>query len=128
LNWGTLLQLELKLESKIAGSQKVLLDFFTNSETNQKTAGTDTMAKYIIADPYPYPYDGDLRPENTCVIVIDMQADFCEIGGYVDKMGYDLSLTRAPIAPIAAVLAACHAQGYSIMHTRCPARLSLRMR
>ena len=76
------------------------------------------MAKYIDADPYPYPYDGDLRPDNTCLIVIDMQTDFCGIGGYVDKMGYDLSLTRAPIAPIAAVLAACRAQGYSVMHTR----------
>ncbi|MGH8588737.1 MAG: cysteine hydrolase, partial [Gammaproteobacteria bacterium] len=55
------------------------------------------MARYINADPYPYPDDGDLRPDNTCLIVIDMQTDFCGIGGYVDKMGYDLSLTRAPI-------------------------------
>jgi biuret amidohydrolase len=74
------------------------------------------MARYITADPYPY--DGDLRPDNTCLIVIDMQTDFCGIGGYVDKMGYDLSLTRAPIAPIAAVLAACRERGYSVMHTR----------
>ena len=73
---------------------------------------------FIAADPYPWPFDGDLRPANTALIVIDMQTDFCGIGGYVDRMGYDLSLTRAPIAPIARVLAAMRAGGYHILHTR----------
>jgi nicotinamidase-related amidase len=50
--------------------------------------------------------------------VIDMQVDFCGIGGYVDKMGYDLSLTRAPIAPIAALLAAMRAANFHVIHTR----------
>ena len=72
----------------------------------------------LAADPYPWPFDGDLGPHNTALIVIDMQTDFCGVGGYVDKMGYDLSLTRAPIGPIQNVLNAARAKGYHIMHTR----------
>src|SRR5271165_611781 len=72
----------------------------------------------IASDPYPWPFDGSLKPQNTAVIVIDMQTDFCGKGGYVDKMGYDLSLTRAPIEPIKALLAAARAKGYPIIHTR----------
>ncbi|MFZ3234512.1 MAG: isochorismatase family cysteine hydrolase [Stellaceae bacterium] len=74
--------------------------------------------RYVAADPYPWPYDGDLRPANTALVVIDMQTDFCGLGGYVDRMGYDLSLTRAPIAPIATVLAAMRRNGFHVFHTR----------
>jgi nicotinamidase-related amidase len=72
----------------------------------------------IASVPYPWPFDGDLRPTNTALIVIDMQTDFCGVGGYVDKMGYDLLLTRAPIEPIRAVLAAMRAKGFTVIHTR----------
>jgi nicotinamidase-related amidase len=74
--------------------------------------------RFVTANPYPWPYNGDLRPENTALMVIDMQTDFCGVGGYVDVMGYDLSLTRAPIEPIRAVLAAMRAAGFHIVHTR----------
>ncbi len=72
----------------------------------------------ISSQPYAWPWNGDLRPDNTALIIIDMQTDFCGPGGYVDAMGYDLSLTRAPIEPIKAVLAAMRAKGYTIIHTR----------
>ena len=74
--------------------------------------------RYLKSEPYPWPYNGDLRPQNTALIVIDMQTDFCGVGGYVDKMGYDLSLTRAPIEPIKRLLAVMRAQGFHIIHTR----------
>jgi len=74
--------------------------------------------RYVKAEPYPWPYNGDLRAENTAVVVIDMQTDFCGIGGYVDRMGYALSVTRAPIEPIRAVLAAARAGGFHVIHTR----------
>ena len=72
----------------------------------------------ISSTPYRWPFDADLRPDNTALVVIDMQTDFCGRGGYVDRMGYDLSLTRAPIEPIQRVLAAMRAGGYTIIHTR----------
>lgn len=73
---------------------------------------------YAEAEPYPWPFDGDLRPENTALVIIDMQTDFCGKGGYVDAMGYDLALTRAPIPAIKALLSAARRKGYHVIHTR----------
>ncbi len=82
-------------------------------------AVTDSAAgRFVEAAPYAWPYDGDLRPGNTALVIIDMQTDFCGVGGYVDKMGYDLSLTRAPIAPISRLLAVMRERGFTIIHTR----------
>lgn len=76
------------------------------------------MPRFVQANPYAWPYNGDLRPDNTALIVIDMQTDFCGVGGYVDRMGYDIALTRAPIAPLRTLMAAMRAGGYTVIHTR----------
>ncbi len=73
----------------------------------------------ITARPYNWPYDGAMVPEHTALVIIDMQIDFCGKGGYVDRMGYDLSLTAGPIAPIKELLARVRTiPGFTVIHTR----------
>jgi nicotinamidase-related amidase len=72
----------------------------------------------VAAEPYLWPFDGHFSNSDTALIVIDMQTDFCGRGGYVDKMGYDISLTRAPIEPIKRLLARARALGAWVIHTR----------
>lgn len=72
----------------------------------------------VASSPYQWPYDGGFRPENTALVCIDWQTDFCGPGGYVDAMGYDLALTRAGLAPTAVVLSAARDVGLTVVHTR----------
>jgi nicotinamidase-related amidase len=72
----------------------------------------------VEADPYPWPYDGVIDPGRTALINIDWQTDFCGPGGYLDKMGYDLKLTRAGLEPTKRVLAAVRKAGWMVIHTR----------
>lgn len=74
--------------------------------------------KHLDANPYPWPYDGDLGPGSTALVIIDMQTDFCGEGGYIDRLGYDISITRACITPIGVVLERLRQLGYPIIHTR----------
>lgn len=70
------------------------------------------------SEPYAWPFDGDLRPENTALVIIDMQTDFCGPGGYVQLMGYDIAPLRAPIEPLKVLLKRMRERGYHIFHTR----------
>jgi hypothetical protein len=58
---------------------------------------------YIAAEPYPWPYNGDLRPDNTALIIIDMQTDFCGPGA----MSITWATTLAWCAPRSSLSNAC---------------------
>ena len=64
------------------------------------------------------PYDFTFDLSTTALLIIDMQRDFCARGGYVDRMGYDISLTARAIAPIETVLAAARRVSMLVIHTR----------
>jgi len=68
----------------------------------------------IAATPFAYP----LAPGRTALVVIDMQRDFVEPGGFGASLGNDVSLLHTAIAPIAALLAAWRARGWTVVHTR----------
>lgn len=56
--------------------------------------------------------------EHTALLVIDMQRDFCALGGYADQAGMDVSRLRAPIAAIQALLDRARGVGMLVVHTR----------
>lgn len=68
--------------------------------------------------PYAWPFDGAFSVQNSALLIIDMQVDFCGKGGYVDTMGYDNALTRAPIVPVQTVLSRMRTLRFPIIHTR----------
>jgi len=72
----------------------------------------------VDAAPYKWPYNQQLRPDNTALVVIDMQIDFCAVGGYVHSMGYSLENTSRPIKPIKRLLEIFRRKGFHIIHTR----------
>jgi len=56
--------------------------------------------------------------EHTALLVIDMQRDFCALGGYADQAGMDVSRLHAPIAAIQALLDRARGVGMLVVHTR----------
>ncbi len=72
------------------------------------------MTKTFKAEPYDLPFD----PATTALIIIDMQRDFLEPGGFGAMLGNDVSLLRTAIAPCKAVLDAARKASLFILHTR----------
>jgi nicotinamidase-related amidase len=60
----------------------------------------------------------EMDSARTAFISVDMQVDFCGRHGYVDVMGYDLSLTASALAPIRRCLDAVRGTDIRVIHTR----------
>ncbi|MBY8871329.1 cysteine hydrolase [Micromonospora sp. PLK6-60] len=69
-----------------------------------------------IAAARPSPYTFDLP--STALLVIDMQRDFLEPGGFGESLGNDVDQLRRTVAPLAALLADARAVGLTVVHTR----------
>lgn len=68
----------------------------------------------IDADPYEYGF----AIEHTALVVIDMQRDFLEPGGFGAMLGNDVTRLQAIVPTVARVMAAWRAAGGRVVHTR----------
>ncbi|MCW1921371.1 cysteine hydrolase [Luteolibacter arcticus] len=68
----------------------------------------------IPAEPYPF----ELSPKKCALLIIDMQRDFLEPGGFGEMLGNDVSQLRRTIEPNRILLDAWRAAGLTVLHTR----------
>ena len=68
----------------------------------------------VDARPYPFTFD----PASTALLVIDMQRDFLEPGGFGESLGNDVGQLRRTIAPLRALLDCARGVGLPVIHTR----------
>jgi nicotinamidase-related amidase len=70
--------------------------------------------KTLSAEPFAFSFD----PTTTALLVIDMQRDFIEPGGFGEMLGNDVSLLKSAVAPCRTVLDAARRAGLTVIHTR----------
>src|SRR5437763_7219152 len=68
----------------------------------------------VEAEPYPF----EFSPATCALLIIDMQRDFLEVGGFGEMLGNDVSQLRRTIEPNKKLLAAWRAMGLQVLHTR----------
>ena len=71
-------------------------------------------AVHIPATPFAYPF----VPQKTALVVIDMQRDFIEPGGFGASLGNDVTRLQSAIAPIQSLLTFWRERGWPVVHTR----------
>jgi biuret amidohydrolase len=70
----------------------------------------------IVLDAQPFEYRFDV--DKAALVIIDMQRDFIEPGGFGDSLGNDVSLLQAIVPTVQRVLQAWRAAGGLVVHTR----------
>ena len=87
----------------------------------------------IQAEPYPF----TCQPEQTALVIIDMQQDFLAPGGFGERLGNDLSIIRQCVEPTQQLLTVFRRESWPILFTReghrpdlsdCPESKQMRMR
>jgi len=68
----------------------------------------------ITAQPYEYHFD----PAQTALVIIDMQRDFLEPGGFGETLGNDISRLRPSVAPVRRLLDGFRRRGLTVVHTK----------
>src|ERR1700736_5987586 len=68
----------------------------------------------VDAEPYEFEFD----PAHCALLIIDMQRDFLEPGGFGEMLGNDVSQLRRTIDPNRKLLAAWRSAGLQVIHTR----------
>lgn len=75
---------------------------------------TQTGTVTLVAEPEPIAF----APARTALVIIDMQRDFLEAGGFGESLGNDVSILARAVGPCKRVLAAARAAGIKVIHTR----------
>jgi len=75
---------------------------------------TDVAMASVAAIPFPYKFE----PSHTALVVIDMQRDFVEAGGFGETLGNDVRRLQAIIPTTQKLLAICRGAGIAVVHTR----------
>ncbi len=70
----------------------------------------------MLIDAQPFPFE--LQPERCALVLIDMQRDFVEPGGFGESLGNDVTRLTAIVPTLASVLATWRALGGTVVHTR----------
>jgi hypothetical protein len=88
----------------------------TPERTPQTSPSTMNLSSTVSVEAEPYVYE--FHPAHTALLIIDMQRDFLEPGGFGEMLGNDVSRLRRTIEPNQKLLTAWRTAGLQVIHTR----------